>query len=302
MYRFAIYSFVLLTSLASTAWAGNITLLLSANSGPYAEFAASFSDAMETTTRWKILPATKLEATSPSGERPDLIVSAGGEALRQALESSTTIPIIATLLPRQSYEKIVAQSSNRQTRVTAIFLDQPPARQAAFLRHLLPEQKRIGMLFSSETRNQANQYRQAFKNAGLTLESAESDTPNSLLPTLNTLLARVDILLAIPDGTIYKRENIKPILVTSYRHQRPVVAFSAPFVSAGALAALHTTPAQIARQTADLINQMGPQLPAPMLPGQFAISINANVAEALGLAVPGEAELRRAMLAESEPR
>ncbi|EKE18145.1 MAG: hypothetical protein ACD_10C00111G0001, partial [uncultured bacterium] len=232
----------------------------------------------------------------------DLIVSAGGEALRQALENGASTPIIATLLPRHSYEKVVAQSSNRQARVTAIYLDQPPIRQAAFLRHLLPDKKRIGMLFSNETRSQASLYRQAFKNTGLTLESAENDTPNSLLPSLSTLLTRVDVLLAIPDGSIYNRDNIKPILVTSYRHQRPVVAFSAPFVSAGALAALHSTPAQIGRQSAELVNKMGAQLPPPMPPSQFAISINANVAEALGLAVPDEADLRRAMLAESEPR
>ncbi|PKO93755.1 MAG: hypothetical protein CVU16_04550 [Betaproteobacteria bacterium HGW-Betaproteobacteria-10] len=298
MRRLVIYCFVLLTSLAPTAWAGNITLLLTVNSGPYAEFAASFAEALDT-TRWTISFASKLENDN---QATDLIVSAGGEALRQALENSRTTPIIATLLPRHSYEKIVAQSSNRQARVTAIYLDQPPARQAAFLRHLLPEKTRIGMLFSEKTRSQASAYKEALKNAGLTLESAESETPASLLPKLNILLTRVDVLLAIPDGTIYNRDNIKPILVTSYRHQRPVVAFSAPFVSAGALAALHSTPAQIGRQSAELVNKMGSQLPPPMPPSQFAISINANVAEALGLAVPDEAELRRAMLTEREPR
>lgn len=298
MRRFANYCLVLLTSLAPTAWAGNIALLLNANSGPYAEFAASFGEALDP-ARWTISQVSKLERKDQSA---DLIVSAGGEALRQALEHSVSTPIIATLLPRHSYEKIVAQSSNRQARVTAIYLDQPPIRQAAFLRHLLPDKKRIGMLFSKETRSQASLYRQAFRNAGLTLESTANETPNSLLPSLNTLLTRVDVLLAIPDGSIYNRDNIKPILVTSYRHQRPVVAFSAPFVNAGALAALHSTPAQIGRQSAELVNVMGAQLPPPMPPSQFAISINANVAEALGLSVPDEAELRRAMLAEGEPR
>lgn len=301
MCRLALYCFVLLIALAPAAWAGSITLLLSENSGPYAEFASTLGEALDS-SRWKISTTSKSESSEPPGQRPDLIVSAGGEALQRALVSGGTTPIIATLLPRQSYEKIIAQSGQQRARITAIYLDQPPARQASFLRHLLPDQKRIGMLFSSETRGQAGQYRQAFKNVGLTLDSEESDTPNTLLPAINALLPRVNVLLAIPDGTIYKRDNIKAILVTSYRHQRPVVAFSAPFVTAGALAALHTTPAQIARQTAELINGLGATLPAPMPPSQFAITINSSVAQALDLSIPDEAAIRRAMLAESEAR
>lgn len=301
MRRIALYSFVLLIALAPAAWAGSITLLLSENSGPYAEFAATLGEALDN-SRWKISPTSQAEGSPASGQRPDLIVSAGAEALQRALASGGTTPIIATLLPRQSYEKIIAQSGQQRARITAIYLDQPPARQASFLRHLLPDKKRIGMLLSSETKGQAGQYRQAFRSAGLTLDSEESDTPNTLLPAVNALLPRVNVLLAIPDGTIYKRDNIKAILVTSFRYQRPVVAFSASFVSAGALAALHTTPAQTARQTAELINGLGATLPPPTPPSQYAITINSSVAQALGLAIPDEAAIRRAMLTESEAR
>lgn len=296
MCRLAPYCFFLLITLAPAAWGSSITLLLSENTGPYAEFAATLGEVLDS-SRWKITVSGE-----PSGQRADLIISAGGEALQRALAAGGTTPIIATLLPRQSYEKIIALSGQQRTRITAIYLDQPPARQASFLRSLLPDVKRVGMLFSSETRWQASQYRQAFKNVGLILDSEESDTPNTLLPAISALLPRVNALLAVPDGTIYKRDNIKAILVTSYRHQRPVVAFSAPFVNAGALAALHTTPAQIARQTAELINNMGAVLPPPMPPSHFAITINSSVARALDLSIPDEAAIRRAMLVESEAR
>lgn len=296
MCRLAPYCFFLLITLAPAAWGSSITLLLSENTGPYAEFAATLGEVLDS-SRWKITVNGE-----PSGQRADLIISAGGEALQRALAAGGTTPIIATLLPRQSYEKIIALSGQQRTRITAIYLDQPPARQASFLRSLLPDVKRVGMLFSSETRWQASQYRQAFKNVGLILDSEESDTPNTLLPAISALLPRVNALLAVPDGTIYKRDNIKAILVTSYRHQRPVVAFSAPFVNAGALAALHTTPTQIARQTAELINNMGAVLPPPMPPSHFAITINSSVARALDLSIPDEAAIRRAMLVESEAR
>jgi putative tryptophan/tyrosine transport system substrate-binding protein len=294
MCRFIIYAFALLLTLTPAAWAGSIALVLSESSGPYAEFAASLNDALAD-SEWKILNVSK----SASGALPgDLIVSAGSDALRKVLASPGATPILATLLTRHNFEKILAESGRSHSRVSAIFLDQPPPRKVAFLRQLLPQNKKIGMLISSETQGQLSQYRQAFKNAGLTLESEATRDPDNLLPALNTLLSRGNVLLAIPDGTIYNRDNIKAILVTSYRHQRPVIAFSAPFVTAGALAAIFTTPAQIARQTAELISKVGTSLPPPMLPSQFSIAINQNVAAALGLSIPDEGAVRRAMLAE----
>lgn len=302
MLRFALPVVLLLIALAPAAWAGNIVLVLSDSSGPYAEFSNTLGDALENTS-WKITAAGKLETLDLAAKPPDLLVTAGAQALRQVLAKNGTTPVLATLLPRQSFDKTLADAGKLRGRVSAIYLDQPPARQAAFLRHLLPGQKQIGLLLSQETRAATEQYRRALAAAGLTLDSEDVDTDIALLPALNTLLPRVNALLAIPDASIYKRDNIKAILVTSYRHRRPVVGFSAAFVTAGALAALYTTPAQIARQTADLIASQGIALPAAALPPSlFAVAINQNVVEALGLSIPDEASIRRAMLADREAR
>ena len=301
MHQIAAIVIVVLLFLAPAAWGSNLTVTLTDSTGPYAEFAKSLSNALAE-THWKITIVGPGDNAERSASRPDLIVTAGSDALRQALSHGSSTPIIATLLPRLSYEKIVAEFAKNRGRITAIYLDQPPARQAVFLRHLLLGLKRVGILYSSETRPSANLNRQIFSQAGLTLEAEDSDTDNSLLPAINALLPRVNVLLANPDSTIYKRDNIKAILITSYRHQRPVVAFSPAFVNAGAFAALYSTPTQIAQQTAELITHMGSTLPAPMAPNQFAISINQNVAQALGLPSPDEANIRRAMLADREPR
>jgi len=285
----------------ATAQAGQIALVLSQNSGPYAEYARTLDDTLDN-DRFTLSVAPTPESFTGVPAGTDAIVAAGPDALRQALSRSGTTPVIATLLTRHNYERVLAESGRPKGRITAIYLDQPPQRQAAFLRHLLPKQKRIGMLVSSDTRPLLPAYRQALQNNGLTLESEESDGEQQLLPVLNNLFARTGALLAIPDNTIYRRDNIRAILLTSYRSQRPVIAFSAAFVQAGALAALYSTPAQIAKQTAELILALGTSLPPPMPPSQFAISINQNVAEAFGLAPLDEATLRRTLLNDKEAR
>jgi len=300
MLRFVLLALVSLFSLVPPAWGGSIALVLSDQGGMYAEFAGMLEESLAG-TNWSISSRHQAEALPPLAGQPELVVTVGSEALRKTLGRGDNPPIIATLLPRQSYEKILAEF-RRPGRITAIYLDQPPARQAAFINYLLPGQKRIGILFSNETRNAAGNYRQAFASAGLTLESEDADTENALLPALNSMLGRVNVLLAIPDSKIYRRNNIKPILITAFRYQRPVIAYSPAFVNAGALAALHSTPAQIARQTAEMIVAHGTNLPNPGGPSYFAIAINSNVAQSLGLNIPDEAAIRRAMVADREAR
>lgn len=301
MFRVCLRALIFLTFLVPMARAGSIALLLSQEGGPYAEFAGALQRGLEGSS-WNVIASGTQPSPDPAQLRADLIVTAGANALRQTLARNGTTPVLATLLPRQTYEKILAEAGRPRPRVSAIYLDQPPSRQLAFLRQLLPEHKRVGMLLSSETRALYAQYRQVFSNAKFTMSSEEMDSDSQIVATLGNLLPRIDVLLAIPDSTIYKRDNIRPILVTSYRYQRPVVAFSATLVSAGALAALYSTPTQIASQAADTIKLTGSNLPAPQGPDMFAISINRNVADALNLSVPDEALIRRAMLAERESR
>lgn len=281
--------------LAPVAWAGNVTLLLSDSAGPYAEFSSTFSEALNS-RRWSIHLLPKADAYTPGAPAADLIVTAGSEALRQALQRAPPgTPILATLLPRQTFERLLNEAPRARRQLTALVLDQPPARLSAFIRHLLPGQTRIGILSSPETRPLLPSLRQSAGN--LQFASEDVDNDGALLPALNNLLPRVGALLALPDAGIYRRDNIKSILITTYRQQRPVIAYSSAFVTAGALAALYSTPAQIARQSAELIEQPG-TLPAIVYPAQFAIAINASVAQALGLNVTDEASLRQRMLGE----
>ncbi len=281
--------------LAPPVWAGSVTLLLSDSTGPYAEFSSNFSEALNS-RRWTMHLVPKADAYTPGAPAADLIVTAGSEALRQALQRAPPgTPILATLLPRQAFERLAGDAARTNRRLTGVVLDQPPARLATFIRHLLPGQTRIGLLTSSETRTLLPALRQSSGN--LQFDSEDVDNDAALLPALNNLLPRVGALLALPDAAIYRRDNIKSILITSYRQQRPVIAYSAAFVTAGALAALYSTPAQIARQAAEMIEQPG-SLPVLVYPVQFAIAINANVAQALGLNVADEATMRRSMLGE----
>ena len=281
------------------AIAGNVAIILSDSAGPYAEFAQGFQQRISNSP-WKISYTGKLEgyANSP---RPDLIIAVGSSAFRATLAQAGNTPVLATLLPRNTYQGILNDSAHQRTRgsTSAIYLDQPATRLRAFIHHLLPSYQRIGILTSAETADELPALRQAMVRMMLDSEPISDD--GALLAGVNNLLPRVNLLLALPDSTIYRRDNIKPILVSSFRHQRPVIAFSKAFVNAGALAAIYSTPGQIAIQAGDwLLKQPGTaiSLPSARPPEQFSISINQAVADSYNLLLPNEVSLHQAIQAD----
>ncbi len=290
----------LILLLATQAWGGSVTLVLSDSSKPYTDFSRSFSEALSDSS-WRLLVVTAESQSTPllAG---DMVVTAGSEALRKVLARGGTPTIVATLLPRQNYEKILSEFPAAPRRITAILLDQPALRQAAFIRHLLPEHKRVGMLWSNDTRALSSRFQSALSSRGLRLESEEIDTEKQWLPILNSLLTRIDVLLANPDTNIYHRGNIKPLLISTFRAQKPLIGFSETMTHAGALAALYSSPAHIARQAASLISTINGSIPSPMGPTQFTVSINYSVANSLGLKLPEESTVMKAMLADNDSR
>jgi len=293
MLRHALRIIFLYLFFMPSVWAGgSLVLVLSDNAAPYKEFTSSFNEAMQNSS-WKITPA--LSGRGDFGPPPNLIVTVGIDAFRETLPRAGNTPVIATMIGRQIYQKILAESGRPRGRSTAIYIEQPYSRQAAFIRHLLPGKKRAGVLVSSDGRSELSVIRQAFLNSGMSLDTEDSETDESLLPAANTLFDRVDFLLATPDAKIYKRDQIKTLLLTSYRHQKPVIAFSSAFVTAGAVAAIFSSPKQIARQSAQMVIDHGSNLVAPEYPDQFSIAINRNVADALNLHFADEIDIRRAL-------
>jgi len=286
-------TFALFLLPTAKAWAGEIALILADDSAPYREFAASLQKNLR--AGWKI--AYTDNNLRPADRHPpvDLIVTAGSGALRSALASGQKTPILATLLPQYSYQANLLETSSPAP-VSAIYLDQPERRQARLVRLLFPDIRRVGLLVSDQSSQKIDSFRSALTLQRMQLLTEHAADERQLLPALENLLARSEVLLALPDALIYSRSSIRPVLITAYRFQRPVIGFSAALVKAGALAALYSTPAQIGRQAGALISVHGNRLPSPRGPSEYSLTINQSVADAFGLRLPEENDLFQKLL------
>lgn len=275
---------IFLLLLAPFAYGANdfrVLVVLSESSAPYQTFAKTFQQDLSSNFRIKVLQNP--EDFSPGDERADLIITVGIKAT-DSMASKGAAPLIAVMVPNAGYLDLLRKENNFR-RMSAIYIDQPWARQVALLNVTLPEIRSVGLLYSSESRINLQALHSELERHGYKLVARQTLRKDSLSSDLDDVIARSDVLLAIPDGNIYNSSNIRNILLTSYRQHIPLVGLSQSYVNAGALCAIFSTPEQIAAQasmTAILFAQTR-HLPEPQSPELFTVAVNRDVARTLGV-------------------
>lgn len=282
-----------------------IWVALAEEGGPHAEFAATLRAELGRTfdlhvARWGVLVA-------PRDEPPDLIVTVGVPALDGVLEhlgrrgeAWGRVPVLAALVPQAVFEARQADSRIGRRPFSAALLDQPLARQLALIERALPEHRRVGVLAGPRTRPLSVALGKEALARDLELRlSRPVDATEDIYPALRQAIEESDIILAFPDPVIYNSANLQHILLTTYRARIPLAAFSPAYVRAGAVLAIYSTPAQVARRSAEMLRRWRADgsLPPPQRPREFEVAVNERVAASLGIGIDAAdliaADLRR---------
>lgn len=231
-----------------------------------------------------------------SEEPPALIVTVGAAAFDETLGwladrpgGWARVPVLATLLPRAAYDAQVVRHAPGiagQRALSAAVLDQPLARQLALLKRALPDRPRVGVLAGPQTRPLLPALEKAATVRGLRLVVAPVPAPEDIYPALRMVLEGADVILALPEPTVYQSATLQNILLTTYRARVPLVAFSPAYVKAGAVLAVYATPTQVARRAIEMVRgwQAGRGLPPPQMSREFEVAANPRVATSLGVA------------------
>jgi putative ABC transport system substrate-binding protein len=228
-----------------------------------------------------------------------LVITLGLKSGEVIQKMNTGLPTLHALIPKASADQLTSFGTNNQT---TIYLDQPPSRQLQLAR-LIYKEPHIGLLLGQKTQAFENDYLPAANKQGIAISYRKVASEEMVGPQLKELLDESNILLALPDPTVFNRRTIFNILLSSYHNKVPVIGFSAAYVKAGALVAVYSTPEDIARHLADFTTQYlstGLQtLPKPEYPKYFSVSVNRSVARSLDISLPEERELIQLIRSES---
>ncbi len=291
---------------ARAADAVPVWIALSDSVGPHVEAAAALradvDQALPGRVEWRIAHWSRLGAPGPE---PHWVVAIGTAALKGMQDlyahDARPPPLLAVLVPRLAFERMADPVRVRAGSVSAVFLDQTPARQLELIRLALPDAHRFGILITGESKAYAPALEAAGRERGLQMVSSVVEQ-GGLYPALQSLLPDVDVLLALPDPMVFNSQTAGSILTAAYRRQVPLAGFSPAYVKAGALLALYSTPAQVGRRGGELLRQAlaGRPLPQPQSPREFTVEVNQNVARSLGL-VLDEARLGEQLRQKDRP-
>ena len=172
--------------------------------------------------------------------------------------------------------------------IYGIPLEVPPAEQFKLLRKLIPDLRKIGVLYdpavSGELVEKGNT---EARKSGLSLETVEVHSSKEVPGAVHSLKDKVDAIWMVPDRTVYSEESLPFIFAFTLDEKIPFLAFSESFVEAGALLSLspdYEEMGRLASQKIDDVLNGRPQNPNPAM--KYRLVINLKTARKIHLDIP----------------
>ena len=222
----------------------------------------------------------------------DLLITVGSAAARRGVEYNMVT--LNTLITRRTFDSL---SSAYRSPHSAIFLEQPVARQLQLIKSTLPSRNKLTVLLGSESQALRRELSQQSKRLGMELRLINVDEENAIDKLFGRELLSEDTLLLLPDPQVVNRRTVKPLVLGSYRQGIPLVGYSHALVKAGALMAVHSSLPNLEQQLVEVTSYYAARgvLPAPRYATAFEVSVNYQLARALKIDLPSEASLQKTL-------
>lgn len=207
-----------------------------------------------------------------------LIIS---DKLLPLLENETYSAKFALYVNSINYQK------DNYTKSAAVYSDQPLHRQLSLLTKIISHKITVGIPYESDDyKKQIESEINNFEEIDFLIVKTEANK----LRSINKIIQKSDVILATSESSIYNSQNIRSILLSSYRHQKPIIGPTEGFVKAGSLASAATDSDQYITEIISMIKNYSESglIPESRHPNSFSVKFNLNVAESLGIKIPEE--------------
>jgi putative tryptophan/tyrosine transport system substrate-binding protein len=307
IWSFLIFSLLSLISEISTGEEnqGNILILLSDNGDVYLDVATTITNSTIKSCRDKglscknsnfdIVQVSSYDKQQHKNYR--LVITLGTQAALFSQKHITDTTTFSALIPKDN--KLIEKSSNDKPQHHYLYLNQPIERSLLLIKVLSDRFKIIGSLINIKDKFLASELDKSAKKLGLSLILEAVDPSQNIGNSLNILLGNIDIFLALPDTDIHNNSTVSNILLSAYRKRIPLIGFSSAYVRAGALAAIYSSPKDIAYQVRDNIVTFFSLNPTPkrqQMEEYFSVMFNKDVARSLDFPIKSETKLKEMIL------
>jgi hypothetical protein len=272
-------------------------LLTGAEDSPGVQSFTQALNELRPTDSVRFQPLASLPAPSqlPGGTRLILLdLPSLDWRLQDSQGPATLVLRISRLQARQRLNNLLP------SHLSLLWSDPPLDRQLRLTRLVLPQVRRVGVLYDRHSEFLLKELRQAALPLGLEIVAERWDNTNDSRPLL-TLLKNSDVLLGLDDPDLYNPKTAKNLLLSSYARQMALIGPNAGFVKAGSLASTYSDQSDWLAILDELLDRPPATWPRTLYPRHFKVLSNPQVARSLSIEQMNEASVA-AQLAEGESR
>ena len=228
----------------------------------------------------------------------DYIVTVGTSAADKVYSLKPKVPVISVLITKDAFSTLAKKHYGSQEaafarRVSSICLDQPVTRSIQLAKLLIPGASDIGVMLGPASAHRKAWLGEYITNSEMKPRFVSISAKDNPIHKIEPVLSRSDVFIPISDTRLINISTAKWILHLSYRHKVPVVAFSKSYLKAGALAAIYSSPEDVARDTSEWLLKPGNTGVGGLYkPNHYSLDFNQSVAANLKVQLKAEQTYR----------
>jgi putative ABC transport system substrate-binding protein len=235
-------------------------------------------------------------ATKLVNDGSDLILAIATPSAQAVANATRDIPILVTAVTDPAGSDLVESNEAPGGNVTGTSDLTPVRKQIELLTQLVPDAKKIAILYSSSESNskiQVDMAKEAAEEFNLEVVDATVSSTNDIEQVVQSLVGKIDAIYAPTDNTI--ASGMPTVAMVANANGIPVICGEEGMVSKGGLATYGIdyyklgwlTGKQAVRIIKD--NAQTATMPIEYLPeDEYSLTINQEVANQLGIVIPEE--------------
>ena len=223
---------------------------------------------------------------------PDLILTIGSRATSIISQDFSDTPIVFAMVLYPVASQFVPHMGKPGRNLTGAAMDVPIERQLRTLSRIVPDLKRVGVLYSpEETQPVITEAIRVSRSMNIQLVAEQVTSEGDVPDALNRLRKqKIDALWSVADGKVFTRPSTRYIIEYAVHRAIPFMGPHNGFVRAGALVALtedyRDNGCQAAEISIRILNGTKPKDIAIATPREVRMALNLRIAEHIGLRVP----------------
>jgi len=222
--------------------------------------------------------------------KPDLIVTIGSRSTAIVSQEIKDIPIVFCTVLNPVSSGFVQNMRFSGNNMTGASLDIPVRIQLEKFKLVVPQLRRLGVLFTPDSKQVITEARRVCQNIGIELVPELIHSEKEVPEAVEALAQEVDGLWAVADTIIFTPQSTQYLLLHTLRNGLPFMGLSSSFVKAGALFTLACDRKDVGRQAGELaLRVLSGEKPSQVpitIPRMIYLCLNLRTAEQIDLEIP----------------